>query len=221
MGTSVGFVRPDGESCNGYLTEQPNRGSPGVVVLQEWWGLNDQIKGMADRLSAEGFRVLVPDLYHGKVTVEDAEAEHLMGELDFGTAANQDIRGAVQHLKADGGKVGVIGFCMGGALAVLSAAYVPEVDAAVSWYGLPPLAAADFSKVQTPIQLHVAIQDPYFTVAMSEGIEAKIKEGTGAVESYRYDAVHAFGNETNADHDPEATKLAWERSVQFLKRQLS
>jgi carboxymethylenebutenolidase len=221
MGTSVNFRRPDGESCNGYLAEQANQGGPGVVVLQEWWGLNDQIKGIADKLAAEGFRVLVPDLYHGKVTLEDAEAAHLMGELDFGAAASQDIRGAVQHLKTDGGKVGVIGFCMGGALAVLSAAYVPEVDAAVSWYGLPPLEAADFSKVQTPIQLHVALQDTFFTPAMAEAMEAKLKEGTGAVESYRYDAVHAFGNETNAKHDPWATKLAWERSVQFLKMQLS
>src|SRR5688500_7844100 len=100
MGSSVGFKRPDGESCDGYLAEPANGDATGVVVLHEWWGLNDQIKGVADRLVAEGFRVLVPDLYHGKVTLESAEAAHLMNELDFSTAASQDIRGAVQHLKA-------------------------------------------------------------------------------------------------------------------------
>ena len=221
MGTSVSFRRPDGETCNGYLAEPTNPGAAGVVVLQEWWGLNDQIKGMADKLATEGFRVLVPDLYHGKVTLEDAEAAHLMGELDFSAAVSQDIRGAVEHLQADGRKVGVIGFCMGGALAVLSAAYVPEVDAVVSWYGIPPLEAADFSKVQTPIQLHVALRDTFFTPPMAQAMEAKLTEGSAAVESYRYDAVHAFGNETNAEHDPEAMKLAWERSVQFLKKELS
>lgn len=139
MGDLVSFQRPDGATCQGYYVE-PAAGAnaPGVVVIQEWWGLNDQIKGVANRLTDQGYRVLVPDLYRGQVTVEAAEAQHLMTNLDFGDAATQNIRGAVQHLKASSPKVAVMGYCMGGALTVLAAVYAPETDAAVCWYGVPP-----------------------------------------------------------------------------------
>lgn len=96
------------------------------------------VKGGADKLAAAGYRVLVPDLYRGQVALEANEAEHLMNNLNFADAAGQDVRGAVRHLKASGGaKVGVTGFCMGGALELLSAVNVPEAGAAVAWYGYP------------------------------------------------------------------------------------
>ena len=138
MGTMISYNRPDGQSVAGYLAEPAQAaGAPGIVVIQEWWGLNDQIKGVADKLAAAGYRALVPDLYRGKVALEANEAEHLMTGLNFGDAAGQDVRGAVQHLKATGSaKVGVTGFCMGGALTMLSAVNVPEADAAVVWYGV-------------------------------------------------------------------------------------
>ena len=137
MGKMISFKRPDGQSVNGYLAE-PAQGAaaPGIVVIQEWWGLNDQIRGVADKLAASGYRALVPDLYRGKVALEANEAEHLMTNLNFGDAAGQDVRGAVQQLKATGSKkCGVTGFCMGGALTLLSAVNVPETDAGVVWYG--------------------------------------------------------------------------------------
>jgi carboxymethylenebutenolidase len=98
MGQMISFKRPDGKSVQGYLAE-PKAGSsaPGMVVIQEWWGLNDQIKGVADKLAAAGYRALVPDLYRGKVALEANEANHLMTNLNFGDAASQDVRGAVQH----------------------------------------------------------------------------------------------------------------------------
>jgi carboxymethylenebutenolidase len=218
---NVSFQRPDGQSCNGYLNDSAGSNAPGVVVIQEWWGVNDQIQSVADRLAAEGFRVLVPDLYHGKVTLEDAEASHLMNELDFAAAASQDIRGAVQRLEQGRSNVGVIGFCMGGALAVLTAAFVPEAKAAVSWYGLPPLGAEQFRSIRVPLQLHRAAQDGFFTPEAFDAAEAAFKEGNVTFESYEYDAVHAFGNEDNPKHDAELTKLAWQRSVEFLKRYLA
>src|SRR5678815_4437867 len=97
---TITFKRPDGKTVDGYYAE-PATGSnaPGVVVIQEWWGLNDQIRGVADRFAAAGYRALVPDLYRGRVTVEAAEAQHLMSSVNFGDAAGQDIRGAVQYLK--------------------------------------------------------------------------------------------------------------------------
>src|SRR6266849_56097 len=116
MGQTISFKRPDGQSVQGYLAEPAGGSGPGVVVIQEWWGLNAQIKGVADKVAAAGYRALVPDLYRGKSTVEAKEAEHLMKGLNFGDAAGQDIRGAVQFLKKDSPKVGVTGFCMGGAL---------------------------------------------------------------------------------------------------------
>src|ERR1700686_3072044 len=129
MGNMISYRRPDGATVNGYLTDGA-AAAPGIVVIQEWWGLNDQIKGVADKFAAAGYRALVPDLYRGKVALEAKEAEHLMKGLNFAVAAGQDVRGAVQQLKASGSsKVGVTGFCMGGALTLLAAVNVPEVDA--------------------------------------------------------------------------------------------
>src|SRR3954462_1091255 len=119
MGKMVEFKRPDGKSVNGYLAE-PAAGSkaPAMVVIQEWWGLQDQIKGVADKLAKQGYCAPGPDLYRGKVALGANEAKPLMEGLNFGDAAGQDIRGAVQYLKKDSKKVGVTGFCMGGALTV-------------------------------------------------------------------------------------------------------
>src|SRR5262247_1368195 len=127
MGQMVTFKRPDGKDTNGYLAS-PAGGdkAPGVVVIQEWWGLNDQIKGVADRVAALGYRALVPDLYKGKVTLDVAEAQHMMTNLDFADAATRNVRGAAQCLKQSSAKVGVVGFGMRGALTVLSAMYVKE-----------------------------------------------------------------------------------------------
>src|SRR5918999_5365899 len=148
MGQMISFKRPDGSDCNGYLSAPArNDNAPGMVVIQEWWGLNDQIKGVADRLAGLGYRALIPDLYKGKVTVDAAEASHLMTNLNFGDAAAQNIRGAAQHLKKTSAKVGVVGFCMGGALTIVSAMYVPEGDAYSSWYGFPPEEAGDVTTI--------------------------------------------------------------------------
>ena len=134
MGTTVSFKRPDGKELQGYLaTPAQPAGAPAVVVIQEWWGLNDQIRGVADRLAQAGYVALVPDLYRGKSTVEKEEAHHLMTGLDFADAATQDVRGAIQYLKTRSAKVGCVGFCMGGARTLLAAANDPELDAAVTW----------------------------------------------------------------------------------------
>lgn len=221
MGEHVTFKRPDGKECKGYLAQPAGGGkAPGMVVIQEWWGLNDQIKGVADRLAAAGYRALVPDLYRGKVTLDAAEANHLMTGLDFKDAATQDVRGAAQHLKQASAKVGVIGFCMGGALTVLAAMHAPEVDAASSWYGVPPPEAGDPAKIRIPVQGHFALKDQFFTPASVDALEAKLKAGKVAHEFHRYDADHAFGNETGQHYDAQAAKLAWQRSIDFLAKHL-
>ena len=228
MGKMVSYKRPDGKSVNGYLAE-PAAGAkaPGMVVIQEWWGLNDQIKGVADRLAKAGYRALVPDLYRGKTALDAKEANHLMTGLNFGDAAGQDIRGAVQYLKQSSPKVGVTGFCMGGALTVLSAVNVPEADAGVIWYGYPPLEYVDAKKIKTPLLGHWAKQDQAFAISGVDALEKKLREANVKFEFHRYDCKHAFANET-ADqkkldmlkYDPKAAELAWQRTMDFLAKQL-
>lgn len=227
MATTISFNRPDGTAVNGYLADA-GAGTPGVVVIQEWWGLNDQIRGVADRLAAAGFTALVPDLYRGKSTVEAEEAHHLMTGLNFGDAATQDVRGAVQYLKARGGKVGVTGFCMGGALTLLALANVPEADAGVVWYGLPPLEYIDATKIQAPLIAHWATQDGAFPIASVDALEEKLRAAGTTYTGHRYLAQHAFANETAqgrnriaiTQYDAAWAQLAWDRSFAFLGQQL-
>jgi carboxymethylenebutenolidase len=229
MGNKVDFQRPDGQPLSGYLAEpaQP-AGAPGVVVIQEWWGLNDQIRGVADRLALAGYRALVPDLYRGQSTVEAEEAHHLMDGLNFGEAASQDIRGAVQYLKAGSAKVGVTGFCMGGALTVLSLCSVPELDAAVIWYGCPPLDYVDASKITVPVLGHWATQDAFFPIATVDGLSEKLQAAGVAFDFHRYLAHHGFANETAVgpgripatQYDPVWASQAWDRTLRFLGRTL-
>src|SRR2546426_12342653 len=115
MGERITFKRPDGGECPAYYVHPgASDSAPGVVVLQEWWGVDEYIEDVADRLAATGYRALVPDFYRGEVTLEAAEAAHLMSTLDFRDAASQDVRGAVAYLKRSSKKVAAIGFCMGG-----------------------------------------------------------------------------------------------------------
>lgn len=222
MGETVKFKRPDGKAGSGYYVE-PTAGkkAPGIVVIQEWWGVNAQIQGVATALAAAGYRALVPDLYHGKVTLDEAEADHLMSGLDFLDAAKQDIRGAVQFLRQTSPKVGAIGFCMGGALSILTAVHVPEVHAVVDWYGVPPEEAGDTRTIRVPLQGHFALLDSFFPIAQVDALEARLKSAGVAHEFYRYAAHHAFGNETGAHYDAALKALAWQRSLDFLAKHLS
>jgi carboxymethylenebutenolidase len=225
MSQHVTFRRPDGKECGGYLVE-PSAGAaaPGIVVIQEWWGVNDQIKGVAARYAALGYRALVPDLYRGKLGLDAKEAEHLMSGLDFGEAAGLDVRGAVQHLKRTSKKVGVTGYCMGGALTLLAAANVPELDAAVAWYGYPPLEYLDATKIEAPLLGHFATDDAYFPIAGVADLERKLDAAGVRYEFHRYEAQHAFANESPPDpkvatrYDASAAETAWKRTVAFFDR---
>ena len=183
---------------------------------------------MADKLAAAGYRALVPDLYRGKSALEANEAQHLMEGLNFGDAAGQDVRGAVQHLKATGsGKAGVTGFCMGGALTLLAAVHVPESDAGVVWYGYPPLEYVDASKIRAPLLAHWATDDAAFAYANVATLEGKLRAAGVKYEFHSYDAKHAFANET-ADaknlpflkYDAALAELAWKRTMAFFATHL-
>lgn len=228
MGHMIDFKRPDNSACRGYLASA-GQGRPGIVVIQEWWGLNDQICGVADRFARAGFNALAPDLYQGRITQEADEASHLMSGLDFAGATHQDIHGAAGHLHSISSKVGVMGFCMGGALTVAAAVHVPRLAAAVCFYGIPPQEFADPANIRIPFQGHFANQDDWCTPAAVDALETALRSASGvqgrsagaAPEIHRYDAAHGFFNERRSDvYNAACASLAWERMTGFLTRHL-
>ena len=230
MGTTVSFNRPDGQSVQGYLAEPAApQGAPAMVVIQEWWGLNDQIRGVADRLAQAGYRALVPDLYRGKSTTEAEEAHHLMSSLNFGDAASQDVAGAVTYLKTGSAKVGVTGFCMGGALTLLAVSMVPGIDAGVVWYGCPPLEYLDASRVTAPLLGHFATQDGAFPITTIDALEVHLRGADVGFTFHRYLAQHGFANETAVgphriaitQYDAAWAQIAWDRTFGFFGKHLA
>ncbi len=189
---------------------------PGVVILHEYWGVNEQIQGIAKRFAHAGMCARVVDLYDGKVTKDSAEAGALMKALDWGKAVEQ-IATAVAELKAHArctGKVAVTGYCMGGALTFSAAVNIRGLACTVPFYGLP--GALDWSKVDAPVQAHFARQDDWATVAGAEWIRDSLKV---PMELHVYEAKHAFCNESRPEvYDAEAATLAWSRAIAFIRQ---
>ena len=222
MGAKISFPRVDGKPTAGYLAKASGGKAPGVVVIQEWWGLQDQIRGICDRLALAGYDALAPDLYAGTtIAYHDHDAAlREMKSLNFLDATEQVVRGAVQYLAKTGVKVGLTGFCMGGAVAVLGAARIPEVTAAVAFYGLPPEGAVKPSDIKIPLQGHYANKDDYSMVQHVKSFEAGLKAAKANFEFFHYDADHAFMNEQRDVYEQVAADLAWKRMVEFWKKYL-
>jgi carboxymethylenebutenolidase len=227
MGEIVEFPS-NGTTGQGYLaTPAGGPGSgPGVLVIQEWWGLVPHIKDVADRLAAEGFVALAPDLYHGKTVDEPDEAAKTMMAMNLDKAA-KDMSGAVDYLNEDsqGDGIGVIGFCMGGGLALLLATQRPDVVKAVApFYGVIPWPAAepDWSNVAAAIQGHYAEQDGFASPDTVRALEKQLKDLGKDVEMFIYPGTdHAFFNDTRPEvHDPEASATAWNRALAFFRSHL-
>lgn len=223
MGTSITFKRPDGKDAGGYLAKAARGNAPGVVVIQEWWGLQDQIKGMCDRFALAGFDALAPDLYKGTVVpYHDTDAAGKeMNSLDFMDATTQTVRGAVQYLAKNGARVGLTGFCLGGAVTIIGATKIPELTAGVVFYGIPPEQAAKPADVKIPLQGHFATKDDWCTPALVDGFENGMKAAGKSLELFRYDAEHGFGNEQRLSvHDRKSAELAWSRATEFFRKHL-
>jgi carboxymethylenebutenolidase len=211
----------NGGSADGYLARPQSGRGPGVVVVQEWWGLNDQIKGVADRFAAEGFTALAPDFYHGKATTEPDEAGKLLMALNIDQVA-KDGRGAAKYLAEEtGGKVGIVGFCMGGQLALLIGTVSPDLGAVVDMYGIHPAVKPDFTTMKAPV---LALFGGADEANPPEARAALAKELETAGVSYTMDVYpkpgHAFMNETGEGYDPEAAADAWRRIIEFFRRHL-
>ncbi|MFO0997916.1 MAG: dienelactone hydrolase family protein [Alphaproteobacteria bacterium] len=223
MGTAIRFKRPDGREASGYLAAAKDAKAPGIIVIQEWWGVQGQIKGVCDRLAQLGYRAIAPDLYNGTVVpYHDPDAANAaMSALDFQESVDQVVRGAAQHLKAQGAKVGLTGFCLGGLVSALGAVRLPELSAAVAFYGLPDPKAGDPKALRVPLQGHFANKDDWCTPAAVDGFESAAKAAGKAVEFYRYDAAHGFTNEEQPYYNASAAKLAWDRMMTFWKTHLA
>ena len=222
MGTSINYKRPDGKTASGYFAPTGAAHAPGVVVIQEWWGLQDQIRGIADRLALAGYNAIAPDLYSGVVVPyhdRDAAGKQ-MGSLNFLDAVDESVRGAAQFLGSAGVKVAITGFCMGGAVSIIAACRLSEFACAVPFYGIPPAAVAKPSDVKIPMQCHFANTDDWCAPDAVNALEADLKAAGKDFELYRYDAEHGFVNEQRNPHSHAQAEIAWGRMLQYLKKHL-
>ncbi len=217
----------NGTTAHGYLATPPSGSGPGVIVIQEWWGLTDHIASIADRLAAEGFVALAPDLFGGATTHDADEAGALMMALPVDQAA-RDLAGAVDYLLAlpavTSSKVGAIGFCMGGGFVLrLAAQQGDKIGAAVPFYGVGPGVPASYAGLTAAVQGHYAEQDGFYPVEQARAQEQQVAaESEAPVEFCYYDAGHAFHNDENlaGTYDAENAALAWGRAVTFLRASL-
>jgi carboxymethylenebutenolidase len=223
MGEFVQFSHA-GETFRGYLARAEPAG-PGVIVLQEWWGLVGHITDVADRFAAEGFTALAPDLYRGKSTTEPDEAGSLMMALNIAETELQ-LRAAVQALQHDPGtvegKVGVVGFCMGGQLSMLAACENPEIGACVNFYGIHPKVQPDFSKLEAPILGLFAELDDYASPAAVTLLSSALSDMGKRHEFHTYPGTHHafFNNDRPAVYSESASSDAWSRVLAFFRSNL-
>lgn len=217
----------NGGQAHGYLATPASGQGPGVVVIQEWWGLTSHIADVTDRFAAEGFVALAPDLYGGSTTHDAEEAGRMMQSLPVDRAA-RDLAGAMDFLLArddvQGDRLGVVGFCMGGGFVLtLATQEGGKVAAAVPFYPVGALPE-DYAGLQAAVLAHFADGDAFMPAGAAEDLAGRIKAGTGREpEIAHYPAGHAFLNDENllGTYDAEQAKLAWERTVAFLKEHLS
>jgi len=216
------------QTGHGYLAVPEAGSGPGVIVIQEWWGLTDHIKDVADRLAAEGFVALAPDLYGGWITHDGEEAGEMMSKLPAEEGARL-LAGATDHLlgldAVTSTTVGAIGFCMGGGFVLaLAAQQGDKVSAAVPFYGVGQGIPASFTGLTAAVQGHYAEHDQNYPVEQAREQEEQIRAESGAEVTYfYYDAGHAFHNDENliGTYDAEKAQLAWDRSVEFLKAKVA
>jgi carboxymethylenebutenolidase len=215
----------NGGRANGYLSVPEKGSGPGVVVIQEWWGLVDHIKDVCDRFAGAGYVALAPDLYHGERAKSPDEAGKMMMALRIGEA-EKDLRGAIQYLLKNeattGDKVGIIGFCMGGALSLYAASKNERVGACVVFYGIHPNVKPDLANLQAPVLGIYAERDQFVPPDAVRELESKMKELGKQAEMHIYpETDHAFFNDTRPEvYDARAAEDAWRRVLQFFATNL-
>lgn len=202
----------------GYCNDSAGEGRPAVLVLHEWWGCNAQIRGVVDRLAQAGYVALAPDLYRGKLPETAAAAQELVATADKAQWI-ADLERAVAALRPR--TIGVVGFSLGGALALTIAARMPEVRACVAFYGIPRPESADVGKIRARVLGHYARVDTWYSEAQVDDFEATLRRADVPTTFHRYDAQHSFFNETlPAVYSAEHSRVAWDRTLAFLRAEL-
>ena len=225
MGEMVEFPFAGGKT-GGYLATPKQRGGPGVIVIQEWWGLVDHIKDVCDNFADEGFVALAPDLYHGKTTKSPDEAGKLMMAMRI-DEAERDLSAAVQYLltldSTTSEKVGVVGFCMGGALALYTATKNSQIGASIVFYGGHPKVKPDLPNLHAPVLGLYGEKDGFVTPELVHELERQVKALGKQIEVVIYPgADHAFFNDTRPEvYNAEAAADSWRRTIAFLRENLS
>jgi carboxymethylenebutenolidase len=214
----------NGSKTSAYLATPASGKGPGVIVIQEWWGLVGHIKKVCDRFAAEGFTALAPDMYHGQTADEPDGAGKLFMALNIGRA-EKDLRGAMTYLLAQSStkKLGAVGFCMGGQLALFAATLNPSVGACVDFYGIHPNVKPDYSKLSGPVLGLFAEKDGFVTPQVAKDTDAAIKKAGKQSEIHIYPGVdHAFFNDERADvYNKPAAADAWKRTLTFFRQHLT
>lgn len=224
MGSMVTYPA-NGHTTSGYLALPPSGTGPGVLVIQEWWGLVDHIKAVADRFAAAGFVALAPDFYNGQTTKSPDAAAKLFMAVNI-DRAGADLRGSAQYLlgrpEVVSRRIGALGFCMGGQLALYGGMIDPDrIGAVVDFYGIHPNVPIDPARLTVPVLGHFGTRDASVPRATIDALGAAVRAAGGSFEAHFYEADHAFFNDTRPQvfHEPSA-RLAWDRSLAFLKGHL-
>jgi len=211
----------------GYLATPEDEHGPATIVLQEWWGVDDHIRSICDRLAGEGFFALAPDLYRGETATQPDEAQQKMMAMSM-EQAEKDMCGAADYLTSlpgvQGPGVGSLGFCLGGGLSIWAAATCPNIVAAVSYYYVMPHGKPDFTKIKGPVLGHFGTADDFIPVEDAEGLESELRDaGVDVSFDYYEGAGHAFFNDTNrlGTYDAEKAGASWQRTVSFLRTALA
>jgi carboxymethylenebutenolidase len=217
----VSITAKGGEAVSGAIALPAKTPAPAVLLIHEWWGLNDQIKTMAVEFAKEGYVALAVDLYGGSVASAPDEAQALMQSVDA-EKATDTLVSWIDWLRANSsvnGKVATVGWCFGGGWAI-NAAIATPVEATVIYYGRLPQSAKDVQPVKGPVLGHFAEQDKFIDHPMVAGFEKAMKEAGKPLTVHWYDADHAFANPTGVNYDSDDAQVAWQRTLEFLKEAL-
>jgi len=224
-GTDLVYATVDGKAVHGYLSK-PAHGKkplPGIIVIHEWWGLNDNIRRMADQLAGEGYTALAVDLYGGQSAKDPNEAKKLMsGVFKNPNAAKVNLKQAYAYLhdREHASRIGVIGWCFGGGWSLQTALLLPgQINAAVMYYGKPVDDVAALSTLRMPLMGFFGEQDMGITVQDVQAFQKALKEAKVNAEIHEYpDAGHAFANPSGDRYRPAAAADAWKRTLAFFAR---
>lgn len=235
----VAYGEVNGDQVTGYFAAPSNPDSvfraheldpssahlPALIVVHEWWGLNQNIRTTTRRLAGAGYQALAVDLYDDSTATTAEEAQALTNRAtDHPDRLMDNLQAADDYLRAEGNapRVGVIGWCFGGGMTFRAVADRPSAyDAAVAYYGSPEALTGDvLEQMTTPILAHFGRQDEVISADQVEGFRQRVKDRKASVEIYEYDAGHAFANPSGESYDPDAARTAWSRTTKFLQRHL-